>query len=563
MADDWVDVAPKEDWAPVAKPTDKTAKKPDEPMMSVPERFATGLKDPIEGGAQLLRHVLPGSVVRAGDKLNDALGLGPNPTDAEVKKRELSIQRTTPDPRETATTLDAQGRASHTPVSGRTPVDPVRMLGNAASPVNYTAARLGGPITSATLMGATTGATEPFTGKPGDFSREKVMQAGIGALTGAAMGSAGSAINPTFRKPVQEMLDAGVELTPGQLVGGVGRRAEEAGKSLPLTGTFIRGAEMRTVDSFNRATVNRALQPLGARVPDDLFGRDLIAYGQKALDDAYQAVVPHMKFDMRNDPQFAIDEANLHALTRNMPAPQVQQFDTLLQNRVVTRLAPTGTADGETMKQVDSELGFVASEYMRSQDPGQREYGRSVAELRNVIRDSLRRQNPNYAGFLNDVDSAYAMMVRVEGAASRRAIAGGRFTPGDLLASVKSEDKSVRHRRFARGDALLQGWGETAQEVIGNHMPDSGTAERRAFDILGTGGAAMTTPKVAIGLGIGSLPYTKPGQAAVNYLARPGPVRQAIGNAADVIAPLAAPSAATATSHAMSSPTTLEQLGGP
>ena len=522
---------------------------PAKPMMGAAARIGTGMKDPVVGGAQLLRNVTPDFIAKPLDRLNDYLGMGALPTNANVQAREADIAATTPSGARSETTLDDQGRPSHQPAKAVGGADPLRMLGQTLSPINYLGAAAKSPMVAGALMGATTGATTPVD--KGQFWPEKAKQVVVGGAVGSVLGAAGSAIGPAFRADAQKLLDAGVLLTPGQMAGRIPRRTEEAAKSLPITGMFIRGAEMRTMDSFNRATVNRALDPLGVKVAGDLHGHDLIAAGQRALDDAYHSILPNMNFDMAKDPGFVTAEQNLISLTRSMPAPQVQQFDQLLRDRVATRLAPTGTAHGETIKQVDSELGHVASEYMRSPDPGHREYGTAVAELRNIIRDSLKRQNPAYADKLDAADAAYAMMVRIEGAAARRPTSAGRFTPSDLLASVKASDKSVRKRRFARGDALLQDWGDSAQEVIGNHMPDSGTTERAAYDVLGGGGVLFAEPHIAAGLAAASAPYTKPAQAALNVWANPAGWRQSAAQFVNRTAPLAAPGAAVAATTGM------------
>jgi hypothetical protein len=497
------------------------------PMMTNAERFGTGLKDPLVGGAQLATHMMPGDLSTR--------------MDAYVRGREQDIAETTPNPDRVRETLDEQGRASHVNIGKASGPDPVRMVGNAASPPNLAGAMAGG-IPGAALAGAATGALSPVTSD--HYWRDKAIQTGAGAVIGAGTGAAGrlfgGAIAPEFRPAAQKLIDAGVELTPGQMAGGVLRRGEEAAKSLPITGTAIRGSELRTIDSFNRATVNHALSPLGIKVPETVYGRELIGEGQRQLSAAYDQLLPHMKFQADQD--FATDLKSLHTLVQEMPPGQAQQFEAILQNRVMQRLQPTGTMDGITLKQVESELGHFASNYRSSSDAAQRQLGDAITELQAQIRQALARQNPAQAGRLEAINDAYAMFVRVEGAAVRRPTSEGRFTPGDLLGAIKSADKSVRRRTFARGDALLQDWAQTGQEVIANRMPDSGSPERLLWDIGGGGGAFITHPAAGAGLVAGAAPYTRPGSAMLNYWAADqAPWRKTFGNAVRGSAPYAAP----------------------
>src|ERR1700737_4106690 len=114
-------------------------------QMTTLERFGTGVKDPIEGGAQLMSHAVPGSVSKYMDEFNNWLAdkggplekLPPGGMDEAVRQREKKITAETPNPDRVETTLDAQGRASHVNVGPDKGSDPVRMIGQMMSPANY------------------------------------------------------------------------------------------------------------------------------------------------------------------------------------------------------------------------------------------------------------------------------------------------------------------------------------------------------------------------------------------------------------------------------------------
>jgi hypothetical protein len=310
------------------------------------------------------------------------------------------------------------------------------------------------------------------------------------------------------------------------MMGNIVKRAEEAAKSIPIVGSFIRASERRTLDTFNRATANQALAPIGVRVPETSTGHMIIGDGQLALSDAYDAVLQRIHFDMNRDPQFGPDVQSLFNLTRGLPEAQRGQFDFILRQRLAGRLSPTGTMSGDTLKGVESELGNFASNYRHSSDAAQRQLGEAVSELQAIVRDSLARQHPNEAQRLQDINTAYAMFARIEGAAARRASSTGVFTPGDLLGAIKAQDRTVRKRGFARGDALLQNWAETGNDVIGNKLPDSGSPERLLWDVgkgaLVGGGAHVAGAGLPVlgAMGVGSTIYSEPAQRALNWAVR-------------------------------------------
>lgn len=146
------------------------------PQMSVAERFGTGLKDPIEGGAQLLSHLVPSPVSDAINVANNWLArhtglvaeLPPGGMDQEVHDREKAIEAGSP-----------KG------------FDWWRLAGNLASPANYVGAARGaeavgalGSAGRAALQGAGVGALQPVS-HPDSYWLEKGVQSGVGAVGGA------------------------------------------------------------------------------------------------------------------------------------------------------------------------------------------------------------------------------------------------------------------------------------------------------------------------------------------------------------------------------------------
>ncbi|MFD2502123.1 hypothetical protein ACFSTI_29265 [Rhizorhabdus histidinilytica] len=132
-----------------------------------------------------------------------------------------------------------------------------------------------------------------------------------GVATDMALGAAGSyvgdrlvrgisgAVSPRLSPQVQTLIDAGVPLTPGQIVGQggiVGRSAktiEDSVANLPVVGNAIRGARARANEGLNRAATNRALGPIGEELPRTVdVGHDAVAYAGDRLRAAYNDVLP-------------------------------------------------------------------------------------------------------------------------------------------------------------------------------------------------------------------------------------------------------------------------------
>jgi hypothetical protein len=283
------------------------------------------------------------------------------------------------------------------------------------------------------------------------------------------------------------------------------------------------------VDSFNRAAIDLALDPIGVKLPKTMeLGRTAIDYANKKLGEAYDRLLPNTVF--RADPVFNTELSNLRTLVTELPKDQARQFEAIFENRVQKRLDPNGVMLGDTMKQVESELGKISRDYGSSADAAQRQLGSAVDEIRNLLRQNLQRNNPDQAAELEAINSAYARFVRVQAASSRRANTGGVFTPNDLSNAVRQTDTSVRKGRYARGNALMQDLSDPASAVLPQKVPDSGTAGRlAAMSALGLGAesGALSPYQIAAALGLAA-PYTEMGSNVLNQWARAAPASRAV-----------------------------------
>jgi hypothetical protein len=301
-------------------------------------------------------------------------------------------------------------------------------------------------------------------------------------------------------------------------------------------GNFIRGGEARTVDSFDRATISQALEPIGQSLPAGLTGNAAVKNAAQTVSNAYDKELGSLTFV--GDQQFATElTTRLKPLADKMTPEQGQQLQNIIGSSLLARLGFGGRMDGEAFKQVDAELRNLANSYGRSDNPAFQQLGHSLYEARDVMRDALSRHDPAAAARLRDIDASYAMLVRVEDAAKRRLGSEGKFTPTDLLSAARNDDNTVRHRSFSHGDALMQEWANDANKVLRNALPDSGTTERR--EMIKPGALLMGATHAPV------FPaYTQWGMNFLNRYFNPGSRRSAIGDALGTAGSVTAPSTA-------------------
>ncbi len=470
--------------------------------------FVRGIRDPIDAGAQLLTRGLEAAVPAGSSFENFMKG---------ERERVEGINKTGEEEYQKGRTVP-------------TAPDVSRVVGNIVGSAPVAAAIPGAAAesllarTGAGLVGgAATGALEPVNDTSnGDFWKQKALQTGIGAAGGvvapAVVGGAARTLSPNASLPTsqaRQLIDAGITPTPGQILGGGANRIEEAAQSVPLVGDAIKGARGRAVQDFNRATINQALAPIGERLhPDTPLGREAISEMHDKIGDAYNTLLPQLK--VQADPQFVGNMRNLWQGAQGLTPDMAKKFDSTLEHTVLRKFSPGGGMTGESFKEVEGDLGKLASDYSTSALASERELGGALKQTQVELRELLTRSNPQHADELNRINQAFASSLRVEGAAGRIGSDQGVFTPAQMLSSVRQMDPSMRKGAFARGEAPMQDLAETGKAVLGNKVPDSGTPFRSlAMAGPALGAMYLANPAAAIGTGLA-------GAGAVGAYSRPG-----------------------------------------
>ena len=526
-----VAVAPAAPVAPAAAPAPATVSRTD--------KFTKGLRDQVDGGAQLLTNLLPEGAVKAGDKFNnwlaDKTGLvGKLPeggVDQQVRDGEKAYQ--------------AQRTAS-----GETGFDGWRMAGNVASPANlgmiYAAPAAAAAWARAGIaagIGGLGGLLSPV--ESGDFAKQKAAQVGMGVATGGLLSGAASGLarvispNASTNANLQLLKGEGVKPTIGQTLGGAWNKLEEKATSLPLVGDAIAGARTRARDTFNQAAINRATAPIGAKVTT--IGQDGVREAGDALSGSYNSAIGRVSH-VTLDSQFSNDLNQLRGLAQSLTTPMRDRFNSALKEVVMRQVSPQGSILGSSYKAIDDELGTLSRSYGKSTVASEGELGNALAQLQALVRAQMVRSTPQIAADVRATDAGWANLVRVEGAAKAAKNSEGVFTPAQLNSAIQAADDSTRGRAVSRGTALMQDLGNAGQAVIGSKVPDSGTAGRMFF-----GGASLLSgavnPVATIGglLG-GAAMYTAPMQALLRgaVSARPE-AAQAIAEALKKRSPLLLP----------------------
>ncbi len=401
-------------------------------------------------------------------------------------------------------------------------------------------------IKGAAALGAGVGAAQPAL----DMG-ERAQNIGLGALGGgggtAAVNGLSRVIRPNTAPAVNALMAEGVTPTPGQILGGGYKRVEEGLTSIPIVGDAIKRGQTRAVQDLNAAAFNRALKPIGESLPKGMQGREAVEYVGDTLGKRYDALLPRLT--TQADSQFMSELGSLQGMMANgsIDPAKATQFEKILQAQVLSKFqqgangAPTLT--GQTMKQIETDLGQLASKFGRSLDPDQQLVGDALQEVQAMLRGSVMRSNPNVAPELQKINEGWANFKRVQKASAALGSDEGLFSAAQLQSAVKATDRSKDKARFAEGNALMQDLSDKGKAVLGPKVPDSGTPFRSMAALLAGGGAAGMTMGPGAVAGVLAAPalYSRAGQNALAAILTKRPdLAEPVANALRRIGPAAA-----------------------
>ena len=486
-----------------------------QPVSAPSSGFLMGIKDPISGGAQLLPKGL--------EFITSAGGLAPNPV-SQFFGSEAERVRAMNAAEEAAYQQERKAQ-------GDTGLDVGRLAGNVVSPANIVAGVRAGQAaralgagmgTQAAVAGATQGALQPVN-EPTGFAEEKATQVGLGAVAGKAgeaiASATGKVLNPLASKAEQTMRDLGITPTPGQTLGGVYKKAEDFAQNLPLVGGQIRNAREKVLFDFNKGVINKALDKVGDKLPENVIGRDAVAYAAEQVSNKYDEVLGKMKFDL----DFKTTSGILSALNKaNLPSAAQREEATNIINNIALNKFSGKTLTGAEYKSIESDLAKEVVKYKNSQSASDRNIGEALDGVLKNFKSELYSQNQKYTPQLRRVDSAYGDLKIMEKAAANTGAENGVFTPKQYSLAVKQSDVTRQKSAFAKGSARGQELSEAALKTIGQDA-NSTLEGRLAIGSLG-GIAALSKPIVSIPAIVGtSALYSPAGIRAADIALRSRP----------------------------------------
>jgi hypothetical protein len=480
--------------------------------------FLMGLKDPLTAGAQLLPRGL--------EFVTSAGGMAPNVVSQFFGREAARVDE--------MAKAEEQAYQEARKARGEEGFDIARLGGNVLNPANIAVGLRAGQAVGgvskarqAVAGGAATGVLQPVVSED-SFTEEKAGQA-VGGAVGGALGSAaatviGKAANPLISKAEQTMKDLGIQMTPGQILGGQYKDVERFAEVVPLVGSYISNAKERAVFQFNKGVINSALKKVNSELPADVIGRDAVQEANNIIDRKYDEVLSKIKFSMTSDTYSdAVKAVNKAGLNPSQRAEVVSKLD----NIVLQNFRTSARIDGQTYKGIESDLRKEALSYKNSATKAERDIGDALFDVLETMKKNLRRQNPEQTSALRRVDNAYGDIAVMRTAAANSGAANGVFTPKQYSTAVRQRDSSRNKTAFAAGQARGQELSDAALEKLGEDATQYQTG-RQVVQGFGLGAALSSPPAALAAVVTAPVLYSEGGLRAMQVLlrSRPDAVRE-------------------------------------
>ncbi len=390
-------------------------------------------------------------------------------------------------------------------------------------------------------QGAAAGLLGSRDRSPRALAQNAAMGAVAAKLGDTAIRGVARAISPNVAPVIQRLQSRGIPLTPGQIAGANGglvgrgvRAAENKMTSVPGMGDAIVNAQQRGIEGFNRAAFNEALSPIGQTV--DNVAEPGVEMAKKAVSDAYTRALAGRSINP--DQQFADDLVRAVSSGQNA-GTYADDFARIMQDELQPALAAQpGAISGENMQNALRIAGGYGRQYGKLATTGAngipQPSAKPVADAFNDMNAGLEgliaRQDPEMLAAYNAAKEAYRNTGVVRDAVNAAKVGGaGQFTPAQLSQAARANAKKFGGTHGTTNQPFFD-LTRDAQDVLPNTIPNSGTADRGMLGMLI--GGTVGLPAV-VASGIGSIPYTKGGQKAAEWLltGRQGPTSKAAARA--------------------------------
>jgi hypothetical protein len=366
--------------------------------------------------------------------------------------------------------------------------------------------------------------------RPEDVAGQALIGSLLGGGASGALSGLGRLAAPNIRPEAATLREQGVPLTPGSAFGGRIQQIEQSAESLPIVGGIVSGARQKQFEQFNVAAYNKILSNIDPKlkVPQGLTGRDAYNFVEKAVSDQYEKAVPNLRVSYDSRIEKGFDAIKKRYSGTKLPKDLRDSF-TQYVDALKSDFSASQVISGRRAQAIKQDLREIGNAYAKETGE-KRLLADAYKDLQGLYMAAMRNQNPQFANDLRKADKAFVDFARAQTAMAKTRGEEGVFTPAQLESAVRQSDKSARKGAFARGAAPMQELAGRGTSILGQKVPDSGTASRGMTGALLTGGASYVDPLAGGLTALMTAPYYRLGEKAM-FSPRPASFTEAVQRA--------------------------------
>lgn len=356
-----------------------------------------------------------------------------------------------------------------------------RALGLGAKAAGVGSRLLTNPITADAIYGSLYGAGQS------DDNRT------LGALGGAALGATGGmfgqrvasglgrGVRGVTDESAQFLKSRGVRMTPGQMLGGTAKAAEDRRMGFSGLGDRIRDLRRGGVEDFNRAAFDDTAAATG--LPNRVA--QIGERGTEQLGDIVSTAYDQSlgQINLSPDPQFRTDIGGAAARASQLPPGLAQDTNYILGTEIGDIVRGRPTLGGRDFQAIDRTLGKRSAAFRQQSSSNQNVLADRAADVLDeadtAFFDLVDRQAPGAVEDYTRAKKGYGLSQIINDAVIAGRNTGGVFTPAQLgNSAVANTRKFGGKAKAASTDRAFFDLQRAGQDVLPSTVPDSGTAGR-------------------------------------------------------------------------------------
>lgn len=328
----------------------------------------------------------------------------------------------------------------------------------------------------------------------GETNEDRIKQAVAGGAFGGAISKVGNAILPRTTELAKKFLKRDIRLTAGQSVKGSGALGElvsgveSSSTSIPGVGSAISEAKTQAVSDFNKFAMMEALEPILDKKSKKLLtqklknlnGKDAYDVVDEFLSSKFTDAIDQINFT--GDTLVNIQDDILDVVLRGKLKPDEQDLilriidDVFTDNVKVDGKTGQLLFSGQNFKELESELFKQQVNYFNKKDFGTDKVAKVLHQLRDLFKSTATKQAGG--GVLQKANLAHAKLIPIGEAVLSANNTKGIFSTSQFLNALKKSDYTRGKKITKKGKNSQRELAEDANELLGQFVPDSGTASR-------------------------------------------------------------------------------------